>query len=263
MTAASAPFGSDSTTAERVLVVSPTYCEAENIDEFLARVRAELPTADVLVVDDGSPDGTAARAEECGNRLGQISVLRRDTKEGLGAAYRAGFTQGLAEGYGIIVEMDADLSHDPMMLPPLIGAIGDGADLAIGSRYVAGGSTPNWPLVRRVISRVGCRYAAFALHIPVRDATSGFRAYRAEALRSARYEHTLANGYGFQIELAYRLVQLGAKVVELPIVFTDRVRGISKMSLWIAVEAMVLVTRWGLSDLVRGRRWRRGRLAAE
>jgi dolichol-phosphate mannosyltransferase len=154
--------------------------------------------------------------------------------------------------------MDADHSHDPSVLPSLVEGAARGVDLVIGSRYVDGGSTPNWPLVRRVISRVGCRYASFALNIPVRDATAGFRAYRAAALRAVDYEHTLANGYAFQIELAYRLVQLGATVEEIPITFRDRQRGVSKMSLWIATEAMLLVTRWGLSDLFRGRRYRRG-----
>ena len=178
----------------RVLIVSPTYCEAENVVEFLGRVREQLPSADILVVDDASPDGPAAMVEEVAGRLGQIRVLHRPGKGGLGAAYRAGFAQGLGEGYDILVEMDADLSHDPAVLPSLVASAADGVDLVIGSRYVDGGSTPNWPLVRRVISRVGCRYASFALHLPLRDATAGFRAYRAPALRAVDSEHTLANG---------------------------------------------------------------------
>jgi dolichol-phosphate mannosyltransferase len=246
------------TAGDRVLIVSPTYCEADNVGEFLSRVRPQLPRADILVVDDASPDGTAALVEGLAGQLGQISVLHRPGKGGLGAAYRAGFAQGLSEGYDILVEMDADLSHDPAMLASLVDAAAGGVDLVIGSRYVDGGSTPNWPLVRRVISRVGCRYASFALNIPVRDATAGFRAYRAPALRAVDSEHTLANGYAFQIELAYRLVQRGATIQEMPIVFRDRQRGVSKMSLWIAVEAMLLVTRWGIADLFRGRRYRRG-----
>lgn len=242
----------------RVLVISPTYCEAENIEEFLRRVRGGLADADILVVDDASPDGTADLVEQIGAQLGRVEVLRRTGKQGLGPAYRAGFAEGIRRGYDVLVEIDADLSHDPAELEAFMAAIADGADLVIGSRYVRGGSIPHWPLVRRVISRVGCAYAAFALHVGLHDVTSGYRAYRSEVLQAVGYEHTRANGYAFQIELAYRLVQCGATVVELPIAFTDRTRGISKMSLGIAIEAMVLLTRWGLTDLVRGRRWRRG-----
>lgn len=243
----------------RVLVISPTYCEAENVGEFLRRVRSALPDADVLVVDDASPDGTAELAEQLGTELGRIEVLRRPEKQGLGPAYRAGFAEGIRRGYGVLVEIDADLSHDPAELETFMAAIEDGADLVIGSRYVRGGSIPHWPFVRRAISRVGCAYAAFALHVGLRDVTSGFRAYRSDVLQAVGYEHTRANGYAFQIELAYRIVQADYRVVELPITFTDRVRGISKMSKGIALEAMLLVTGWGLSDLVRGRRWRRRR----
>lgn len=245
------------TPPQRVLVVSPTYCEAENVEEFLKRVRTGLPDADILVVDDASPDGTADLVERIGAELGRVEVVRRPGKEGLGPAYRAGFSEGIRRAYDVLVEIDADLSHDPSELGAFMAAIADGADLVIGSRYVDGGSIPHWPLVRRVISRVGCAYAGFALNVGLRDVTSGYRAYRSEVLQAVAYEHTRANGYAFQIELAYRIVQAGYRVDEVPIVFTDRVRGTSKMSKGIAIEAMLLVTRWGLIDLVRGRRWRR------
>jgi dolichol-phosphate mannosyltransferase len=237
----------------RILVVSPTYCEAENIEEFLRRTRAALPRADVLIVDDSSPDGTQSIVERVAEEVGQIFVLSRTTKDGLGTAYRAGFGWGLERGYDVLVEIDADLSHDPGALPTLIGSIAGHTDLVVGSRYVQGGSIPNWPWHRRAISRWGCRYAAFALRLRVRDTTSGYRAYRAEALRMADYEHTRANGYGFQIELVHRIVRQGGGVVEVPIVFSDRERGTSKMSGRIAFEAMYLVTRWALRDLFRRR----------
>jgi dolichol-phosphate mannosyltransferase len=237
----------------RTLVVVPTYCEADNISELLQRVRFAMPDADVLVVDDGSPDGTADLARRLGQDAGQITVLDRPRKMGLGAAYRAGFAVGLERGYDVLVEMDADLSHDPAALPLLVDAVNGGAALAIGSRYAEGGSIPNWTRRRRWLSRWGNRYAAFALGISIRDATSGFRAYAADALRRAGYERTRANGYAFQIELTRRVARTGA-IVEIPIVFSDRTRGESKMSLKITSEAMLLVTGWGLADRVRGRR---------
>lgn len=238
----------------RTLVITPTYDEAVNIEEFLQRARAALPDADILVVDDGSPDGTADLAARVGHELGQIDVLRRSQKQGLGEAYRAGFAVGIERGYDILVEIDADLSHDPAVLPRLIAEITQGADLAIGSRYVPGGATPNWPWHRRALSRYGCRYSAFMLRMGVRDLTAGYRAYRAETLEAAGYASTRANGYGFQIELTYRVAGNGGAIVEVPIVFTDRVLGTSKMSHRIALEAIALVTWWGIRDIGKKRR---------
>jgi dolichol-phosphate mannosyltransferase len=238
----------------RTLVVVPTFLEAENIVEFLTRVRAAVPDADVLVVDDSSADGTADLAEKAGVELGHVEVMRRPAKEGLGNAYRAGFALGLERHYDVLVQIDADLSHDPAALPELLRALDGGADLAVGSRYVPGGAIPHWPVHRRALSRYGNRYAAFALGLQVADATSGYRAYRADALRAIELANTKANGYGFQIELAYRVSRWGGRIAERPITFTDRVRGSSKMSSRIIAEAMLLVTWWGLRDRVRGRR---------
>jgi dolichol-phosphate mannosyltransferase len=234
----------------RALVVLPTYQEAENIAEVLRRLRAAAPTADVLVVDDSSPDGTAAMAKAIGAELGQIDVLIRPGKSGLGSAYRAGFTEGMARGYDILVEMDSDLSHDPARLPALLRAVEAGTDLAVGSRYVPGGLIPNWPVHRRFLSRAGNRYAAFVLGLDVRDATSGFRAYRADALRRIDLSSVRADGYGFQIEMAYRVATAGGEIVELPIEFVDRERGTSKMSFRIIAEALALVSWWGVRDRV-------------
>jgi dolichol-phosphate mannosyltransferase len=234
----------------RVLVVVPTYQEVENIEELLRRVRHSVPSADVLVVDDGSPDGTADVALKMGEELEQVDVLRRARKEGLGAAYRAGFARGLAEGYDVLVQMDADLSHDPGALPSLLSPLVH-ADLVVGSRYVPGGSIPHWPARRRALSRYGNRYATAVLGLGIRDATSGFRAYKADTLRVIDVEHSTATGYGFQVELAYRAVQHGCTVVEVPITFVDRVRGNSKMSSRIIVEAMWGVTVWGINGRLR------------
>ena len=236
-------------------MVIPTYQEAENVATVLRRVRAVLPSGSILVVDDGSPDGTADLAEAVGREVGAVEVLRRPAKAGLGSAYRAGFALGLDRGHDVLVEMDADLSHDPADLPRLLQAVEEGADLAIGSRYVPGGATPHWPAHRRWLSRWGNRYAAAALGMPVRDATAGFRAYRAEVLRAIDFETTRADGYAFQVEMAYRVVRQGRGIAEVPIVFSDRVRGTSKMSGRIVVEAMALVTWWGVRDRVlrRGR----------
>jgi glycosyltransferase involved in cell wall biosynthesis len=239
----------------RPLVVLPTYQEAENIHEVLERVRVAAPDASVLVVDDGSPDGTAELAEAQAAALGQISILRRPGKSGLGPAYRAGFAWGLERGHDVLLEMDADLSHDPQMLPSLLAAIDDGADLVIGSRYVPGGSVPGWPTSRRLLSRWGNRYCGLMLGSPVRDATAGFRAYRADILRKIDLSTVHADGYGFQIEMVYAVDRAGGTIVELPITFRDRIRGTSKMSPNIVGEALWLVTKWGVRD--RRRRLRR------
>lgn len=238
----------------RTLVVVPTYLEAENIVEALRRTRSAVPEAHILVVDDNSPDGTADLAQGAAAELGQIDVLRRPSKSGLGSAYRAGFSIGLDKGYEVLVQMDADLSHDPAVLPKLLESIGGGADMVIGSRYVPGGAVPHWPWFRRALSRYGNRYAAIALGTPVKDATSGYRAYRADALKAIDYSTTRAMGYGFQIETQYRAWQWGARIVELPIVFTDRVRGHSKMTWGIFAEELLLVTWWGIRDRFRGAR---------
>jgi dolichol-phosphate mannosyltransferase len=234
----------------RALVVVPTVDEATNLDPLLRRVRAAAPDADVLVVDGASTDGTPELAERLGDELGQISVLRQPERNGLGGAYRAGFEHGLAHGYDVLVEMDADLSHDPDDLPALIGAALTGARLAIGSRYVPGGATPNWPLLRRLISQGGNRYVNLALGLRVRDATAGFRAFRAQTLREIGAGTTRASGYAFQVEMAYRVARTGGGIVELPITFHDRVRGTSKMSGRIVAEAMLLVTRWAIRDRI-------------
>ncbi len=239
----------------RVLLITPTYQEAQNIEEFLKRARAGLPEADILVVDDNSPDGTADLADAAAISLGQIEVLRRPGKAGLGNAYRAGFAIGLARGYEVLVQIDADLSHDPAVLPQLIAALDAGADLAIGSRYVPGGSIPNWPARRRALSKYGNAYTGFMLRTGVADATAGFRAYKAEVLRLIDYSATRSKGYGFQIETAYRVAKTGNKIVEVPITFTDRVRGHSKMSLAVMVEEMIMVSWWGIRDRVLGRNY--------
>lgn len=235
----------------RVLIITPTYQEAENISEFLRRARAAMPDADILVVDDNSPDGTADIADATGAELGHIEVLRRPGKAGLGNAYRAAFTIGLARGYDILIQIDADLSHDPTVLPTLIAEVEGDADLAIGSRYVPGGSIPHWPWHRRALSKYGNAYTGLMLRTGVHDATAGYRAYRAETLRRIDYASTRSKGYGFQIETAYRVARAGGRIVEVPIAFTDRVRGTSKMSLAVMTEEMALVSWWGVRDRFR------------
>jgi dolichol-phosphate mannosyltransferase len=241
----------------RVLVVTPTYQESENIAEFLHRARAAAPDADILVVDDNSPDGTADLVDEIGAQLGRIEVLRRPRKIGIGDAVRSGFATGIDRGYDVVVQIDADLSHDPAALPKLLLEIERGADAAIGSRYVPGGSIPHWPWYRRTISKWGNRYATLVLGIPIRDATSGYRAFRADMLKTADFAATRSKGYGFQIELCYRVWQHGGRIAQVPITFTDRVRGHSKMSLSVGAEELGLVTWWGLQDRVLRARWRR------
>jgi dolichol-phosphate mannosyltransferase len=217
-------------------------------------VRSTLPAADVLVVDDNSPDGTASIVEETAAELGQIKLLRRPGKHGLGSAYREGFAVALDEGYEAVVSMDVDFSHDPTSLPELLALLDAGADAVIGSRYVPGGATVDWPLHRRILSRWGNRYTSLVLRLQVRDCTSGFRAYRASALAAIEPSSTTAEGYAFLTELVRRLVRSGYRVMESPIVFRDRRYGESKMSSRIIVESMLLVTRWGMRDLLRSRR---------
>jgi dolichol-phosphate mannosyltransferase len=240
----------------RVTVVVPTYNEADNIETVIQAVRHVSPDAHILVVDDGSPDGTADRADELARTLGHIDVVRRDGKGGLGAAYRAGLRLAIDHGAQICVQMDADLSHDPASLPALVAIVEHGADVAIGSRYVPGGITLNWPRRRRWVSRWGNRYAAGVLGLAINDVTSGYRAYNADALERMTFDSVRAEGYGFQIEMTYRLVRLGGKVVEFPITFRDRMEGESKFTGSIAREALGLVVRLWIADF-GGRRRRR------
>ena len=233
----------------RVQVVIPTYQEAENIATAIDGARQALPDAAILVVDDSSPDGTATVAERCG-----ANVLVRPRREGLGAAYRDGWLQALDDGFDVIVSMDADGSHDPAALPQLIAPIESGADLVLGSRYIAGGAVPGWPAHRLWLSKGGNTYAKAVLGLPVHDATGGYRAYRADLLRKIDLRTLRASGYGFQIELVYRSTALGAQVVEVPITFVDRRLGVSKMHAGIVWEALGLVTWWGVRDRLLRRR---------
>ena len=240
----------------QVVVVVPTYNEADNVVALCERVRRALPDADILVVDDSSPDGTADLARTAGRRLGRITVLERPHKGGLGAAYRAGFGAAIEGGADICIQIDADLSHDPAVLPALVANIEHGADLAIGSRYVPGGRTVDWPRNRQALSRWGNRYAAGMLGLAVNDATAGLRAYSVAALQRMDFETVRADGYGFQVEMTHRLVRAQGRIVEFPITFSERVAGESKLSGGIVHEALVLVGRLWLSDR-RGRRQRR------
>ena len=232
-----------------VLVVLPTYNESENIDRVLRRIRGALPDATVLVVDDGSPDGTGDLAEATGKEIGGIEILRRHEKSGLGSAYRAGFRWGLDRGFDACIEMDADMSHDPDALPELLVPLTKGCELAVGSRYVPGGSIPNWAWHRRLLSRGGNVYASALLGLGVKDSTSGFRAYAASVLERIDLDRVRAEGYGFQIEMTYQAKRAGALIVEVPIRFVDRAEGESKMSMFIVVEALGLVTWWGIARI--------------
>lgn len=225
------------------LVVLPTYNEILNIESMLRALRTIVPDCDVLVVDDGSPDGTGAKATELAAELGQIQVLSRSSKNGLGGAYRAGFAWGLERLYSHFVEIDCDFSHDPQALPSLLRAA-QGSDVVIGSRYVRGGTIPQWKLSRRLLSRGGNQYASLMLGLKVADSTAGYRVYSAAALEKIGYQTVTADGYGFQIEMTYRARRGGASIVEVPISFSDRELGESKMSSGIVIEALWLVTKW-------------------
>jgi glycosyltransferase involved in cell wall biosynthesis len=241
----------------RTLVVVPTHDEADNIAELLDGIDRHLPAADVLVLDDASTDETRpiVRARLRSDR--RLRLVERDEKRGLGDAYVHAFGIALDESYDIVVEIDADLSHDPSVLPMMIGLAEAGIDLVIGSRYVPGGSVVGWPRRRTWLSRWGNRYAAIALGLAINDATAGYRVYRTDTLRLIDLGAIRAEGYGFQIEMTYRAVAAGCSIVEVPITFRDRVAGDSKLSGNIVREAFVLVTWWALRDAVTLRRRRR------
>jgi dolichol-phosphate mannosyltransferase len=234
----------------RVLVIIPTYNERENIEPIIERVHAAAPAVHVLVVDDASPDGTGRIADKLAEADERVHVLHRGGKAGLGAAYIAGFDWGLGERFDVLVEMDADGSHAPEQLPRLLAGLDD-ADLVLGSRWVPGGAVLDWPRSRELISRGGNLYARLALGVPLRDITGGYRAFRREVLEGIDYAGVASQGYCFQVDLAWRALRAGFRVVEVPISFADRERGESKMDGAIVREAFLRVGGWGLRH--RGR----------
>jgi dolichol-phosphate mannosyltransferase len=236
----------DSGSQGPTLVIIPTYNESENLEWIVGRVRAAVPSAHVLVADDNSPDGTGTLADQLAATDSQVHVLHRPGKEGLGAAYLAGFEWGLARGYDVLVEMDADGSHQPEQLPSLLDALSD-ADLVLGSRWVRGGKVVNWPKSREVLSRGGNLWTRISLGIPLKDATGGYRAFRRETLEGLGLEDVASAGYCFQVDLAWRALKAGFTVKEVPITFVERERGDSKMSRKIVIEALVLTTAWGIA----------------
>jgi dolichol-phosphate mannosyltransferase len=236
----------EGSSVQRVLVIVPTYNEKDNVARVIGRLRAAVPDADVLVVDDGSPDGTGDLADGLAADDLQVQVMHRPVKVGLGAAYVAGFRWGLERGYDVLVEMDADGSHQPEQLPDLLAALSS-ADLVLGSRWVPGGHVVNWPLSRQLLSRGGNTYVRMMLGFGVRDATGGFRAFRRGTLEALTLEDVNSAGYCFQVDLAWRAVRRGFVVTEVPIGFVERELGTSKMSGAIVREALWRVTIWGLA----------------
>jgi dolichol-phosphate mannosyltransferase len=236
----------------RVVMVIPTYNEVDNLAWIIGRMRAAEPAVDVLVVDDSSPDGTGALADELAAADPAVHALHREAKGGLGAAYLAGFAWALDAGYDVIGEMDADGSHQPEQLHRLLDALagldGEAADLVIGSRYVAGGSVVNWPMRREALSRGGNLYVRMLLGISIRDATAGFRVFRRSALEKVDLGSVESAGYVFQTDLVTRCLRAGLTVREVPIEFVERVRGDSKMSRAVATESLRRITRWGLRE---------------
>jgi len=235
------------TAVGRVAVIMPTYNERENLETMAARVRSAVPDADLLVVDDNSPDGTGELADKLAAEDSHVRVLHRPGKGGLGAAYLAGFSWALEQDYGAVVEMDADGSHQPEQLPILLDALRQ-ADLVLGSRWVPGGRVLNWPKSREALSRGANIYARLMLGIPLKDATGGYRVYRAATLRAIGLAEIESQGYCFQVDLALRALHAGLRVVEVPITFVERIHGSSKMSKSIMMEAFWRIGRWGLAS---------------
>ena len=260
-----AEAGEPGEAGERVastLVVIPTYNERDNLEPLLARMHAVVPDAQVLVVDDGSPDGTGELADKLAADDPRVRVLHRPAKAGLGAAYLAGFAMALEGGYGVVVEMDADGSHAPEELSKLLDALGD-HDVVLGTRYIPGGSVHNWPMRRLLLSRCGNIYIRMALGMPFRDATGGYRAYRMPVLDAINVDTVASTGYSFQVELAWRTYKAGFRMAEVPISFTEREHGVSKMSGNIMKEQLLRVTLWGLQARRDAVRKRLGRRSAE
>ena len=238
----------------KTLVVVPTHNEADNIATLIVGLITQVPDVDVVVVDDVSTDSTRSIIRAIATAHPNVRLVERGERLGLGSAYIHGFGLALAEGYDLVVEIDADLSHDPAALPAMLAIAGLGFSVVIGSRYVPGGSIVGWPRHRLWLSRWGNRYAAIMLGLAINDATAGYRVYQAEALRAIGINNVQASGYGFQIEMTYRAVKLGLSVVEIPIKFRNRVAGVSQMNKNIVFEAFKVVTYWGLADLVSLRR---------
>jgi len=238
--------------ADRVVIVMPTYNERQNLEIMAGRVRESTPEADLLVVDDNSPDGTGDLADKLAEADPHVHVMHRTEKAGLGRAYVAGFTWALDQGYDVIVEMDADGSHRPEDLPKLLTALGS-ADAVIGSRYVPGGTVVNWPKSREFLSRGANIYNRIMLGVSVKDATGGFRAYKAATLRALDLNNIESAGYCFQIDMTLRVLQAGLKLTEVPITFVERERGASKMSNAVIREAFLRVAQWGIAARLRGR----------
>ncbi|MBB4919625.1 dolichol-phosphate mannosyltransferase [Streptosporangium saharense] len=235
----------------RVLVIVPTYNERDNLPMIVGRLRASVPEAHLLVADDNSPDGTGEVADGIAAEDDHVHVLHRPGKQGLGAAYIASFRWGLKEGYDVLVEIDADGSHQPEELPKLLKRLTRGADLTIGSRWVPGGRVVNWPVPRELLSRGANLYTRLMLGMPVRDATAGFRAYRASTLEKIGLDNVQSQGYCFQVDMTLRTIRNGLRVAEVPITFVERTAGASKMSRGVFVEALWRVTVWGLTGLPR------------
>jgi dolichol-phosphate mannosyltransferase len=236
-----------STDLGRTVMVVPTYNEAENLPWIVGRLLDAVPEVDVLVVDDGSPDGTGEVAEKLAAEDSRVKVVHRTQKAGLGAAYLHGFAVALERGYDVVGEMDADGSHQPEQLPRLLAALRD-ADLVIGSRWVPGGSVVNWPWTRKALSVGGNLYARLALGIPVRDVTAGYRLFRRSTLEAIDLPTVESSGYCFQADLAWRTAQAGLRIVEVPIEFVERVRGESKMDRDVATESLRRITGWGIAE---------------
>lgn len=241
---------------DSTVVIIPTYNERENLERIVARVRVATPEVQVLVVDDNSPDGTGEIATALAAADASVHVLHRAGKEGLGVAYKAGFAWALEHGFSRIVEMDADGSHSPEQLSALLAASA-GADVVLGSRWVPGGSVVNWPKHRELISRGGSAYARAMLRLPARDVTGGYRVFTSDALERLQLDEVHSHGYGFQVDMLWHAHRAGLRIVEVPITFTERTEGASKMTSGIVVEAMLRVTWWGvceLTDRITGRR---------